>query len=181
MQAVTREKGGLHRMQFALRRQPLDRRDCLALAASREREAGKDTRAVDLHRARPARTAVAALLCAAQTQLLAQRVEQCRAWLNAQRVAPAVYLERDIGHFRGAHRRCARLRDRRMRRLRRRGGKAAGGRRGADKAPPAHFELVQGCSPAAGNAVLLLQHRSLQRVARERRALAGGRVRNHGM
>src|SRR5207248_1072463 len=49
------------------------------------------------------------------------------------------------------------------------------------KAPPAHFELVQGCSPAAGNAVLLLQHRSLQRVARERGALAGGQARNHAV
>src|SRR5205814_3876576 len=104
-----------------------------------EREAGKDTRAVDMHRARTARPAVAALLCAAQTQLLAQRVEQCRAWLNAQRVAPAVYLERDIEHFRCSHWRRRALRHRRMRRLRRRGGKAARGRRAADKATPAHL------------------------------------------
>ena len=81
LEAVVIDECLLHRMErvpgcAGARGEPLDRRDRLALLHHRERQAGQDATAVDVHGARAALPVIAALLGAGDAGVLAQCVEQ---------------------------------------------------------------------------------------------------------
>src|SRR4051794_39315818 len=76
LEAVIFDEGRLHRVELIPLRQPLDRRDLLALDAGGERQARQDAPPVDEHRAGPALPLVAPLLRAGEREPFPQRVEQ---------------------------------------------------------------------------------------------------------
>ena len=76
LETVMFDERGLQRMQRIAVRQPLDRRDLAPIVLHRQREARQDTLAIDQHRARAARSLVAALLGAGQVQMLAEMIQQ---------------------------------------------------------------------------------------------------------
>ena len=82
------DEGGLQRMQRFAVGEPLDRRDRLAVMHHRQRQAGIDAAAVDQHRAGAALAVVAALLRAGEREMLAQSIEQSRARVQRQEMAP---------------------------------------------------------------------------------------------
>src|SRR3546814_12439321 len=76
-------------MESAAGRQPLDGDDGLA-HGRQQREAGQHWPAAELHDAGAALAVIAALLCAGQREMLAQRIEQRRPYVEFDRVADAV-------------------------------------------------------------------------------------------
>jgi hypothetical protein len=127
-QRVLLAEGLLDRVQRRALCQAVDVANLLALALDRERRARIHGAAVDDHRARAARAAIAAPLAAGQIRAHAQRVEQRHARLNHQVQALAVHHQAH-GHFarsHGSHGGGLRLRFRR-RRGRRDGADDAGG------------------------------------------------------
>jgi hypothetical protein len=98
LEGVAIEKGGLHRMKpAAWPAKALDRGDCPSLDLCCESEAGEDASAIDVHGASTALSLVAAFLGAGEADMVTQRVEQCDAWLNGERVRLGVYVEVDDG------------------------------------------------------------------------------------
>src|SRR6476661_2981952 len=76
LEAVVLDEGRLHRVELIPLRQPLDRRDLLALDAGGERQARENAPPVDDHRAGSALPLVAPLFRAGEMEPFAQRVEQ---------------------------------------------------------------------------------------------------------
>lgn len=77
LQGVVIEKRLLHRMQRAIgRSDAFYGRDALAMRLHGKREAGDDAAIIHMHRARAALPVVTALLRAAQTKPLSQRIEE---------------------------------------------------------------------------------------------------------
>ncbi len=66
----------LERMQRAVGGQPFNRGHRAAFILDRQREAGENPFSIHQHRAGPARALIAALLCASQTRVIPQEVEQ---------------------------------------------------------------------------------------------------------
>src|ERR1051325_2749486 len=112
LEAVVADEGGLEGAQAVVGREPFDGddlRSARAMSALRQRrrgrrtphhgegEAGVDAPAVDEHRAGAARALVAPFLRAGEVEVLAQRVEERRARIEAEVVVAAVDVERDRG------------------------------------------------------------------------------------
>ena len=95
LEAVVLDEGGLHRMQRLLGTEAFDGDDRPVGAGCSEVQAGVLAHAVDQHRAGPALAVVAALLGAGQAGMLAQRIEQRHARIEAQRVLAPVDVEMD--------------------------------------------------------------------------------------
>ena len=70
------DKRVLKRVKRLVSRKPLDRGDRAPVVLHRQRQAGDDALSVYQHRAGPACTLVAALLCAGHVQMFAQEIEQ---------------------------------------------------------------------------------------------------------
>ena len=96
LEGVVLDERLLHRVQLAVRREALDRRDLAALAGDGERQAGEHAAAVDPDGARAARALVAALLGAGEAEVLAQRVEQADARLELEDARLAVDGELEV-------------------------------------------------------------------------------------
>src|SRR5439155_6776752 len=80
----------------------LDRLHMLALACDRERQAGVFRDAVDEHGAGAAIAAVAHLLCAGETEVVAQGIEERAARLGQEEARLAIHIELDRGRTRAA-------------------------------------------------------------------------------
>ena len=85
-----RDEGALQRMQRRAVRQPFDGADRLALRLHREHQAGAHRLAADDHRAGAADAVLAADVRAGQPAVLADRVDQRLARLDADGVVAAV-------------------------------------------------------------------------------------------
>src|SRR5882757_10564319 len=72
----------------------LDRRDGLSVMHHRKRQAGVDATSLNQHRAGAALAVIATLLRAGQREMFTQRIQQCRAWIERQRMRAAVDLKR---------------------------------------------------------------------------------------
>jgi hypothetical protein len=77
------------------RAETFDGGDLVAVVHHGQAQAGVDAPAVDMDRARPALTVVAALLRAGQVKVLAQGVQQGRARIEPQVMANTVHLQAD--------------------------------------------------------------------------------------
>src|SRR5439155_7943737 len=73
------DERGLHGMELAVLREPLDRHDLVPVRLRREDEARADERAVEQHRARAALALPARVLRPRQAEPLAEREEQALA------------------------------------------------------------------------------------------------------
>ena len=82
-------------MHFFRLTNTLNGRDLIALVQSGEGEARKLAAAIDVHRARAALPVIASLLRTGEMQMLAQAIEQRRAWIDAQVMLLAVNTKRD--------------------------------------------------------------------------------------
>ena len=87
---------GLERMQPAVGRQALDRRDLATVALRGQCQAGQDRLAVEEDCAGPAGSLVAALLGAGQAEVVAQRVEQRDAAVEPDPPPAPVDAKRDL-------------------------------------------------------------------------------------
>src|SRR3954463_9428808 len=83
-------------MKCSAASQSLNGRNVFALMCEREREARIDSAPIRKHGAGAALATVTALLCAGETDVFAQRLEQRDARLDFQRVRTPVYVERDL-------------------------------------------------------------------------------------
>jgi hypothetical protein len=72
----------LHRVKLFWCTETLDRGDLIAVVHHGQAQAGVDAPAVDMDRARPALTVVAALLGSGQVKVLAQGVQERRAGIE---------------------------------------------------------------------------------------------------
>src|SRR5438093_5945599 len=96
LQAVVLHEGGLHGMERAVGRQPLDRDDLGARLHRGQRQASLDAPAVAQDGAGAALPQLAALLGAGEVQVVAERVEQRRPRVERQRTLRAVDAEGEL-------------------------------------------------------------------------------------
>src|SRR5215468_1538035 len=85
----------LHRMQRADAAERLDCLDAGAVGLHCQAEAGPGGETVEKHRAGSANAVLAADMGAGQTELVAEKVAQQEAWLDAAFIAHAVHGDRD--------------------------------------------------------------------------------------
>src|SRR2546423_3444269 len=95
LEGVVADEGGLQRAHVVRAREPLDGDDLSPAVHDREGEAGVVTPAVDEDCTGAARALVASFLRAGEVEVLPQRVEERRAWVEAELVDAAVDVERD--------------------------------------------------------------------------------------
>src|SRR5207245_4298394 len=93
LKAVVLDERSLDRMQLFAVRQSFDGRDLVTLVHGREGKTRVHAPAVDQNRARAALAVIASFFRTGQMQSLTQGVEQCRAWIDVQRVIFAVDLQ----------------------------------------------------------------------------------------
>jgi len=96
LKSVVLEEGLLERMQRAVLGQPLDGRNLRAFVLRRQRQAGENARAVAQHRARAARSLVAAFLRAGKVEIFPQRIQQRDARLYLQLMVGAIDPKRKL-------------------------------------------------------------------------------------
>src|SRR5215471_21073467 len=99
LQAVVLAEGLLHRMQRRpIRREPFDGLHLMAVGHHRERGAGFDRLAVEMHDAGAALRGVAPDMGPGQTQILPQELHQQRAGIDVGGYGISVYDQGDFGH-----------------------------------------------------------------------------------
>src|SRR5258705_7633201 len=81
-------------MQIVALGKTLDGRDRLSVMHHRKRQTGVDAASVNQHRAGAALAVIAPLLRTGQREMFTQRIQQCRAWIERQRMRAAVDLKR---------------------------------------------------------------------------------------
>ena len=99
LQAVVLDEGALQRMQFVAVGEPFDGADFLALGLDGEHQAGAHRLVVDDDRAGAADAMLAADMGAGLPAIVANGVDQSAARLDADRIIPAVDVERDVEFF----------------------------------------------------------------------------------
>src|SRR5258705_13726640 len=87
------DKGRLQWMQIVALGKTLDGRDGLSVMHHRKRQTGVDAASFNQHRASAALAVIAPLLRTCQREMLTQRIQQCRAWIERQRMRAAVDLK----------------------------------------------------------------------------------------
>jgi hypothetical protein len=90
------DEGCLQRVQIVAFGKTFDGGDGVSVMHHRERQAGVDAAPLDQHRAGAALTVIAAFLGARQREMLTQRIEQCGAGVQRQRMRAAVDLKFDL-------------------------------------------------------------------------------------
>src|SRR3954471_9338829 len=98
LQRVVLLERALHRVQLAVRRETLDRRDLVAVRLDGEQRARLHRLAVEMDGASTAGRRVAADVRAGEVQLLAQRVDEELPGLDLELSANAVDGDRDVSH-----------------------------------------------------------------------------------
>src|ERR1044071_1237617 len=143
LEAVVADERGLQRVEAIVGREPFDGDDLLAAVHDREGEAGVVAPPVDQHGAGAACALVAPFLRAGEVEVLAQRVEQRGARVEAEVMVAAVDVERDGDDVRVG-------RDGRLLGYERENERAGGGDGGADQKGAARGIgwVVVGWSPA---------------------------------
>ena len=98
LEAVVLDERPLHRMEIAVRREPLDRRDLAAVGLEREQRAALHGPPVDEHRACAALARVAADMRARQPEPVAQGMDEQRTAFDLERALLAVDRQRKLRH-----------------------------------------------------------------------------------
>src|ERR1700736_5547072 len=87
------DKSCLQRVQMVALGETLDSRDGLSVVHYRKRQAGVDATSLNQHRAGAALAVIAPLLRTRLREMFTQRIQQCRAWIERQRMRAAVDLK----------------------------------------------------------------------------------------
>src|ERR1700716_2310700 len=93
LKAVMLDKSSLQRMQIVALGKALDGRDRLSVMHHRKGQTGVDAASFNQHRAGAALAVIAPLLGARQRKMFTQRIQQCRTWIERQRMRVAVDLK----------------------------------------------------------------------------------------